>query len=92
MASLMADVMLMCQPCMRKNGRGTRCQRTSPTAANGDISRDRIKCLESRLADLERRDLDNSAFCGTQGENWNRPKLSRVGPKPERLRVSKQRV
>jgi len=25
-------------------------------------------------------------------KNWNRPKLSRVGLKPERLRMSKQRV
>jgi hypothetical protein len=64
----MADVMLMCQPCMRKHGHGARCQRTSPTAANGNISRDRIKYFESRLADLERRDFDNAAFHGTQGE------------------------
>jgi hypothetical protein len=69
MASLTADIMLMRQPCMRKHGRGARCQRTSPIAANGDISRDHIKYLESRLADPERRDFDSAAFYGTQGEN-----------------------
>ena len=68
MASLMTGVMPVCQPCMRKQGRRARCRWTSPTAANRDISRDRIKYLESRLADLERHGFDNAAFHGTQGE------------------------
>ena len=53
---------------MRKHGRGVRCQWTSPTAVNGDKSRGRIKYLESRLAVLESRGFDNTAFHGTQGE------------------------
>jgi hypothetical protein len=53
---------------MRKHGRRARRQWTSPTAANGDILRDRIKYIESRLADLERRGFDNAAFHSTQGE------------------------
>jgi hypothetical protein len=68
MACLMTGGRPVCQPCMRKHGRGARCQRTSPIAANEDISRDRVKYLESWLADLEHRGFANTAFHGTQDE------------------------
>jgi hypothetical protein len=64
---------------MRKHGLGARWQWTSPTAANEEILRDRIKYLESRLADLEHRDFDNAAFRSTQGE-----KLELSQPFPSR--------
>jgi hypothetical protein len=44
-----------------------------PTAANEDISRDRVKYVESWLADLEHRGFDDAAFHGTQGENLELP-------------------
>jgi hypothetical protein len=39
-----------------------------PIAANEDISRHRVKYLESWLADLEQRSFGNTAFHGTQDE------------------------
>jgi hypothetical protein len=76
---------LVCQPCLRKHGREARCRWTSRSVGNGDIARDHIKYLESRIEELARREVDDPGSSSTQGENLETSPLSRTRPEAGNL-------
>ena len=74
---------------MRKHGRGARCRWTSRSGGNGDIAREHMKYLESRIEDLARRDVNHTACNIAQRECVEALEVSQRQPEARDLDIGR---